>query len=138
MPDSRVPDSPVLDSHLADSPASVPFTRQAVQRLLNAHAGVVRDAAGLKAAARQLATWRSHKPAAASAQSAAELENLCIVAGLLVQAALARENSIGAHYRSDFPGSPPSGRSPAIWVPATHNEISHLPTSLPVLESETV
>ena len=139
--DSSMPDSRVLDPHLPHAPVpdpSLPFTRRALQRLMNTHAGVVRDAAGLQAAARQLATWRLQKPEAASAQSAAELENLCIVAGLLVQAALARENSIGAHYRSDFPGTPPSGRSPAFWVSAANSEITHFPTSLPVLESETV
>lgn len=152
-------DSALPDLRLADSPAPVPFTRQALQRLMNAHAGVVRDAAGLHAAARQLATWRSQEPAAGTveaqagpteaagvqgssqsspAQAAAQLENMRLVAELLVQASLARENSIGAHYRSDFPEAPASGRSPAFSVSATGTEISHFPTSLPVLESETV
>ncbi|WP_113718600.1 L-aspartate oxidase [Arthrobacter dokdonensis] len=155
------------------------LTRHQLQRLMGAHAGVVRTADGLRAAAQQLAAWRQEPrtvappaaqaawrkepgtvappaartavtptqapvaPAVGSApppaaQAEAELENLRLVAELLVHAALARENSAGAHFRGDFPEEPAPGRSPHTWVHATAGRSAHLPTSLPVLESETV
>ncbi|WP_170133093.1 L-aspartate oxidase [Arthrobacter livingstonensis] len=74
-----------------------------------------------------------------AAQSGAELENLRLVAELLVHAALARESSAGAHFRSDFPREQPAtGRTPAAWVSAASSATAHFSTSLPVLESETV
>ena len=64
----------------------------------------------------------------------AEDSNLHLVAWLLVQAALARENSVGAHFRSDFPQGPGSGetkgtRGSNFWVnPApTHPAALSLP-----------
>ncbi len=130
------PSDPALQPARLDPVLSSPFTAQALRRLMGARAGVVRDAAGLRAAARQLAAWRSREPVADSAQSAAELENLRLAAELLIQAALARENSTGAHYRSDFPEPPTPGRAPSARTSA--RQAAHLPTSLPVLESETV
>jgi len=121
-----------------------PLSRHGLQRLMGAHAGVVRNAAGLDAAARQLAAWRpqasrSGAPAARPAtQALAELENLRLVAELLVNAALAREDSAGAHFRSDFPEAPALGRGAHSWVRSSTGQDAHLPTSLPVLESETV
>ncbi|MGO4384873.1 L-aspartate oxidase [Specibacter sp. RAF43] len=113
-----------------------PFTRAALQRLMGTHAGVVRDAGGLRRAAQQLAAWRTQEPQAAAGRDAAELGNLRLVAALLVQAAVARENSIGAHHRSDHPESPAAGRSSNRWMAPAR--LSHFPTSLPALESETV
>lgn len=94
---------------------TLPFTRQALQQLMGEHAAVVRDAAGLDIAAQQLAAWRSQAPAEfettelktqlLSPQAAAELENMLTVSALLVAAALARQESIGAHFRSDFPAA---------------------------------
>ncbi|WP_207346367.1 L-aspartate oxidase [Arthrobacter sp. E3] len=143
-----------------------PPSREALQRLMSSHAGVVRDADGLRRAASQIATWRSQPKAAtatgvptldvqaadvatpADARSAAELENLLLAAELLVHAALDRENSIGAHHRSDFPEPPAAGRpadtsstagtSTTGSTTGTALNPSRLCTSLPVLESETV
>ncbi|MCQ9163246.1 L-aspartate oxidase [Arthrobacter sp. STN4] len=126
----------------------VPLTRQALQRLMGAHAGVVRNAAGLQEAARQLAVWRQEAAGLArqpATQAEAELANLLLGAELLVRAALARSNSAGAHCRSDFPQVPAPGRGPHPQVQGPHAPVrpasgddAHLPTSLPVLESETV
>ncbi|MDO5751855.1 L-aspartate oxidase [Arthrobacter sp.] len=139
-----------------------PPSREALQRLMSSHAGVVRDADGLRRAASQIATWRSQPKAAtatgvptldvqaadvatpADARSAAEFENLLLAAELLVHAALARENSVGAHHRSDFPEPPAAGRpadtssTAGTSTSGTALNPSHLCTSLPILESETV
>ncbi|RAN72668.1 hypothetical protein B5P43_32625 [Bacillus sp. SRB_336] len=164
VPDPSGPDEPDRTVvALTDRSGAAALTRHQLQRLMGAHAGVVRTAAGLRAAARQLAAWRQEPrtvaPLAAgtsatptpapvapamgaapqpSAQAEAELENLRLVAELLVHASLAREHSAGAHFRGDFPEAPAPGRSPHTWVHATPGRSAHFPTSLPVLESETV
>jgi L-aspartate oxidase len=149
------PKSAGLDVGGAAMPDAAPggtllaFDRESLRRLMGARAGVVRNAVGLGDAAAQLAAWRrqaekaSHEAATAASpgpgtQAEAELENLLLVAELLVHAALARENSVGGHFRSDFPDSPGTGRSPHLWVRGASEGSAHFPTSLPVLESETV
>ena len=56
----------------------------------------------LQDAARQLAQWHTPATGAASAEDAA----LLTLARLVVAAAAARQNSIGAHFRSDHSQAP--------------------------------
>jgi len=80
--------------------------RQELQQLLWDFAGVHRCGASLTAAARTLAEWTA-PPAASTSVAALEDRNLLDLARLLVAAALAREESRGAHYRSDFTDTRP-------------------------------
>ena len=75
------------------------FLREQLQTLMWEQAGIERDAQGLRKAAGQLACWK------AEGESVHQLENanLLTIARVLVQAALAREESRGAHDRTDFP-----------------------------------
>jgi L-aspartate oxidase len=78
-------------------------SRTQLQSALTASAGVVRDAVSLKAAGQavadvSLAAWQSTGTVAG-----AELANLVLLAHALVEAASVREESRGAHTRSDFP-----------------------------------
>ncbi|MFQ4147364.1 L-aspartate oxidase [Arthrobacter sp. LAPM80] len=102
-----------------NDPASA-MPRQALRHLMGSSAAVVRDAAGLRGAADSLAAAAAPTtvaaPAAGSGRSEAEDRNLHLVAGLLVRAALARENSVGAHFRSDFPQAPDPAGSSNLWV----------------------
>lgn len=82
-----------------EAPADL-FSREALQELLWADAGLVRDAAGLGHAASVLAAWAS-TPRTPVAEHDYEDENLLLVARHLVAAALARTESVGAHFRSD-------------------------------------
>ncbi len=76
-------------------------TLAAAQTLAWRYAGIERDAGGLKAALAQMASWDSpHEP---QSQQAFELRSVSLLVSLMVQAALRREESRGAHYRSDFP-----------------------------------
>ncbi|WP_104089256.1 L-aspartate oxidase [Cryobacterium sp. N19] len=75
--------------------------RVTLQQLLWHSAGVHRSGAGLAAAAANLAEWTAPDPAS-TAVAALEDRNLLDLGRLLVTAALAREESRGAHYRSDF------------------------------------
>jgi len=82
--------------------------RSRVQQVATQGPGVVRDAAGLSAALDQLARVRTDAHVASGVQvlpQAAEWEtsNVYQVAVALSTAALAREESRGGHFRSDFP-----------------------------------
>jgi L-aspartate oxidase len=88
----------------------VPFTRDALQRLLWEDAGLVRDAAGLTHAASVIAAWRRARRSPVT-EAEFEDENLLLVGEQLVAAALRRETSVGAHFRSDEPSREQRGHS---------------------------
>ena len=86
-------------------PPSPSWDRAALQAGMSRAAGVLRSGPQLRA-------WREalRRPSASAAGSGGPLEpietaNLVTVAEAIVAAALAREESRGAHYRSDFPDS---------------------------------
>ena len=66
------------------------------------HAGLLRDGAGLREAQRRLDALAVTMPRGLF-RRALEARNLHVVAGLIVDAALGREESRGAHFRNDFP-----------------------------------
>lgn len=83
-----------------------PFSRDALRALMTSHAGVLRSGELLGEAAVILERWA----AVVLPETAAPLEgdpsvhedrNLLLAARLLVRAALARPESLGAHYRAD-------------------------------------
>jgi len=108
------------------APAETPSpSREAVQSLMWDHVGIVRDGDSLSRAKATLAAWHATLPKPTD-RPAHELTDLVACGRLVTEAALIREESRGAHYRSDFPqqheewrrhivfrkGSPPSARSP--------------------------
>ncbi|MER7796652.1 L-aspartate oxidase [Microbacterium sp. NPDC096154] len=94
----------------------LPFSREALQELMWAHAGLIRDADGLRLAADTIAAWCAGRPAPRTVAEH-EDDNLLLVAQSLVAAALARPASVGAHCRSDdMPRSPLP--VPALSVPS--------------------
>ncbi len=113
-PDVGVP-GPVLPDpvsvHVAPvTPSAAPpaFTREALQALMWADAGLIRDEEGLAHAASVLAAWEAKVAAAGHAGSTHteldfENENLLLLATLVVDAARARTRSVGAHFRRDDP-----------------------------------
>lgn len=76
--------------------------RRVLQQLMWRSIGIVREGAGLRAAGQQIAAWRTQAPPIRDVETA-ELQHLLLVGELMAWAALAREESRGAHYRSDFP-----------------------------------
>ncbi len=72
--------------------------RQAMWR----DAGVVRDQKGLEQLQKLILNWERSLGEASTRQSI-ETRNLLTVGGLIARSALAREESRGAHFRSDFP-----------------------------------
>lgn len=133
---------PAQDAASASLMGVEPYSRQALRRLMSQYAGVVRDETGLRHAQAVLSHWRSqpsHCGAETLSREAAESENLLLVAELLVHAALARTESVGAHFRSDVGvGREGATRSSNYFAAApAHPMTSHI-TSLAERESETV
>jgi L-aspartate oxidase len=79
--------------------------RASLQVALTANAGVIRDAASLKVAEHAIAEIAAGHPAGDVGAGDAELANLLVLARALVEGASEREESRGAHTRSDFPAS---------------------------------
>ncbi|MFD1826917.1 MULTISPECIES: L-aspartate oxidase [Mumia] len=80
--------------------AATPVDRARLQATMWAAAGLVRDGQTLAAAADTLAGWRAVVDGTTAAYEDA---NLLEVARVVVMAALAREESRGAHFRTDHP-----------------------------------
>ena len=84
------------------SGALPPLSLSALQSLMWDKVGIVRSGDGLANAASTLASWQKsvEKP---SDRPSYELANLILVGRLMAEAALIREESRGAHFRTDFP-----------------------------------
>ena len=76
-----------------------------LQRLLWRNAGIVRDEHGLTETANIIDAWPSHPDA--PDLPTRSLNNMTTLGRLIVQAALDRHESRGAHYRTDFPHPDP-------------------------------
>ena len=72
--------------------------QQMLQQLMQQHVGIVRSNQGLVAAAKQLALWRAQWHGADPA-----LRNQLTLCRLMVDAALQRHHSVGAHCNTDWP-----------------------------------
>jgi L-aspartate oxidase len=77
-------------------------------------AGIIRDKDGLSQAAGTLATWQQSLRAPTD-QPSYELNNLILTGRLLTEAALIREESRGAHFRTDFPQTSPKWQCHIVW-----------------------
>lgn len=78
----------------------------ALQQLHRDKVGVIRDRESLTQSADILAAWQKALPKPTDRPSY-ELNNLVLTGRLVTEAALLREESRGAHFRSDFPQSSP-------------------------------
>lgn len=82
-----------------------PFSRDALGRLMTAHAGILRSGGQLREAEAVLSWWaavvRPEEVTDAADLKAHEDRNLLLAARLLVAAARNRAFSVGAHYRAD-------------------------------------
>jgi L-aspartate oxidase len=78
---------------------SQPITREELRTLMWSNAGVVRSAAGLRQALSRL----NRSYVTGEDVTALETRNLLALGRVVLTAALAREESRGAHFREDFP-----------------------------------
>jgi L-aspartate oxidase len=86
-------------AHASEVP---PLTREALQELMWEDVGIVRSAASLGRATATLSAWQAAVPEMTDRPSQ-ELADLLTCSRLVAEAALRREESRGAHYRTDFP-----------------------------------
>ncbi len=77
--------------------------RSSLRRLMWGKVGIIRSGDSLRAAVAQLSRWSRQVSRAFETRAALEVKNMVQVARVIAEAALWRENSVGAHYRSDFP-----------------------------------
>jgi L-aspartate oxidase len=112
LPGVRLPFSarPAGGTDLVEDDVDVAAARAQLQRSLTIDAGVLRSASSLARAARAVADADATVAAAPPDRAAKELAFLADVARALVAAATAREESRGAHTRTDFPGTDPAAR----------------------------
>jgi L-aspartate oxidase len=102
MPNHKA--SPWTDLPTPGAPPTPEADDEAMRSLretMSRHVGVVRDRAGLTAALAAIAGMAARSPGP-------QLRNALATAGLIAAAALAREESRGAHFRSDFPEPDPA------------------------------
>jgi L-aspartate oxidase len=84
-------------------PTGDPLTRAELQAVMTEDAGVLRTAASLERAA-----VAAVRPPAGEGVEAAEVANLAVIARAVCAAALAREETRGAHARAEFPDRDPA------------------------------
>jgi len=98
------------------SPATVPApSLSALQQLHWDKVGIMRNKTGLTEAANILAAWQSCLPQPVDRPSY-ELNSLVLTGRLVVEAALIREESRGAHFSSDFPQTLPEWQRHIIFT----------------------
>lgn len=90
---------------LVDDPDADEVSRADLQQLMWDAAGLARNGDDLAQAAAELKRWKSPEVTDAKA---AEDANLLAVARAVVASALARRESRGGHFRTDFPGADPA------------------------------
>ncbi len=89
--------------------AAIDAALDAIRRTMSQHVAVVRSADGLREAAAEVARRTSAlERAGGNDRIAIEARNIAQAAARVIDAALFREESRGAHYRSDFPTTDPA------------------------------
>jgi L-aspartate oxidase len=91
-----------IDLSPAAAAEAPPVSREALQSLMWDNVGIVRDGDSLSRARAALRAWDAALPPPTDRPSH-ELADLVVCGRLVTEAALIREESRGAHYRSDFP-----------------------------------
>jgi L-aspartate oxidase len=102
-PAERVTSGIVTDLPRRAPKSSIPqVSLRSLQDLMWNKVGIIRDSNGLNQAVETLAAWYATLPEPTDRPSY-ELNNLIVTGRLLAEAALLREESRGAHFRSDYP-----------------------------------
>jgi L-aspartate oxidase len=92
-------------------------TLEDIQRLAWEQVGLARNASGIEGARRTLAAWTAALRTPAN-RSDFVLANLTLIGLLMAEAARLREESRGAHFRSDFPVPAPAWRRRIVFQTA--------------------
>ena len=91
-----------------DSELNLTDLRNSLTSLMGRQVGIRRDAEGLRAAGEQVAFWEKYVSRHQfQTVEGWETQNMLLAARLMIASAIAREESRGVHYRSDFPETTP-------------------------------
>ncbi|MDF2442306.1 MAG: L-aspartate oxidase, partial [Subtercola sp.] len=107
--DRALPEREERSGPLRGEAGTHPFSRDALQQLMWDAVGVHRDGARLASALEQFEAWAGERASGTGDSTgpdtfrALEDDNLLLLARLVTRSALARRESRGAHFRSDFP-----------------------------------
>lgn len=96
--------------------------RSSLRRVMWGKVGLVRTRDSLVGATGQLSRWERALNRPFTTRLAQEVKNMVQVGRCIAEAALWRENSVGAHYRADFPDH----RAPG-WKTHSHLQLESLP-----------
>ncbi len=97
--------------------SKVKQVRSALKKLLWENVGIVRDRKGLSTALSQLRVWERMLRKPPYKRDALELRNMVSTALLITRSALLRQNSVGAHFRKDFPNKGKNWRRRIVIAP---------------------
>ncbi len=97
--------NPYADRPVAghESPAEVDELRGILRKLMWDRVGIIRCGKSLSAALEHLEAWGPCLTEIYHEKCGLELQNMITIATLITRAALQRQESVGAHYRTDFP-----------------------------------
>ena len=102
--DLRAPRLRNVVEHAHRRPIDIADVRNSLRSLMGRAVGIERDGPALRQAEESIDFWcRYVMPTEFASPAGWELQNMLTVAKLIAQAAFRREESRGAHYRTDFP-----------------------------------
>lgn len=82
------------------------LVQKELREMMWSHVGIVRSESSLKEAVRKWERWNWVVKKQARSRLAFETRNLLLTSAAMIEAALRRRESIGAHYREDYPLPP--------------------------------
>jgi L-aspartate oxidase len=109
----------------AGTDAAAAPDRASLQSLMWDKVGIVRDGGGLRHATANLAAWQGTMPSPHDRPSH-ELANMVLAGRLMAEAALIREESRGAHYRTDYPAARDTWRRHITFRRGAHTDARHV------------
>ena len=107
-----------------DAAVDLDDIRNALKSVMWRKVGVVRDEAGLSEALTSVRRWSKYVLSRQfRSQKGWELQNMLIVARLIIEGALRRRETRGSHNRSDYPETPAAARHTLIERPMGEGEM---------------
>jgi len=82
--------------------SEIDAVKRNLRKLMWEKVGIIRCASSLKEAKGRLATFSETNEKRHLTRSELELKNMIVISAVIIEAALARKGSVGAHYRSDY------------------------------------
>jgi L-aspartate oxidase len=105
-------------------PSLLQEIRTSLRRLMWERVGIIRCVDSLTMAQNSLANWKFIQDANLDTRRGIELKNMLTLGNIITESAFKRQESIGAHYRSDFPSKK--------YEPPMHSNVIKTPTNMEI------